>query len=461
MTTERFDPDSFPLWFGSAPMSYILDAAGPQEVFVAGEGCWVIDRAGRRYLDGRSGIGNMVLGYGREDIVEAMTAQARRLAFVPVVRYERPAAVMLDYAEALVAAAPAGLTRVRFTHTGSSAVETALLIARRYHAITGSPQRIGVVALEDDYHGSTLMTMAAGGQLMLHSAYAPMPAGFHHVAPPGPNGCPECSGEGGAGPSCASGVVARVHELGPQNVAAIVLEPINGLSGRPLPHHYLREVRALCDAHDILLVFDEVFSGLGRMGPMFAAELSGVVPDIMCLSKALAAGYAPIGAVLAVDRVHAAFNQPGRYFGGGSSTDGHPIGCAAALATLRAVQGEGAVKRAMVTGERVAAELGDRLRSTELVTGVRASGSYIAVDTGGAGDVAGRMMIRRYVQAECERRGVLIDYTPYALLLVPPYVLSDAEAEILVDTVSQVLHAYRREDVDATRLRPPSASGRR
>jgi adenosylmethionine-8-amino-7-oxononanoate aminotransferase len=456
-------------------MSYIRGVAGPGEAFVRGEGCVLIDRDGRRFLDGRSGIGNMVLGYSRHDIAEAMYRQALELPFVPTVRYDRPAAVTVEYADALAAVAPDRLTRVRFTHTGSSAAESALLMARRYHINLERANRTQVIGLIGGYHGSTLMTMAAGGEAILRDGFQPMPSGFHHVPLPDPALCAGCQPEAGqaertepsqaAGAGCADELIARVTAIGPETVACVIVEPVIGLSGTPLPAHYLRRVREYCDEHDILLIFDEVFTGLGRMGPTFAAELSGVTPDIMCLSKALTAGYSPLGAVLATDQVYETFDQPGRYFAHGSSTDAHPVSCAAGLATLRAMFEEGALAQGRRMGDRLCAALARELKDCDLVARVRSTGPYIAIDVRPpdtvAGDFRAQVNVKRHLVARCEERGVLIDYTPYTVVLVPAYILPDEEADQLVEVVAAVFREFRLEDVDPARLRPPSASGRR
>jgi adenosylmethionine-8-amino-7-oxononanoate aminotransferase len=460
----------FAFWYGSAPMSYIRSVAGPDKVFVRGEGCWLVDRGGGRFLDGRSGIGNMVLGYSRPDIAEAMYRQALELPFVPTLRYDRPAAVTIAYADALADVAPAGLNRIRFTHTGSSAVESALLMARRYHVNLGRTGRHHVIGLVGGYHGSTLMTMAAGGEAILRDGFEPMPGGFHHVPPPDAAQCPGC--QAGAGPDpedqaapCAAGLIGQAAAIGPDQVACVIVEPVAGLSGIPLPGHFLRAVQRYCAEHDILLIFDEVFSGLGRMGPVFAAGFSGVRPDIMCLSKTLTAGYSPLGAVLATDAVYQTFDQPGRYFAHGSSTDAHPVSCAAGLATLAALFGEGALGQGARLGDRVCAALSRELKDCELVAGVRSTGPYIAVDVrapaGAEGDFRALMNIRRHLAAQCEDHGVLIDFTPYTMVIVPPYVMPDEDADLLVDRVATVFGKFRPQDVDPARLRPPSASGRR
>lgn len=459
--TRSFDAATHAFWHGSAPMSYVLGVAGPDELFVRADGCWLTDAAGRRFLDARSGIANMILGYDRHDIAEAMYRQALELPFVCTLRYDRPASVTVDYANALAAVAPDGLRRVRFTHTGSSAVEAALLMARRYHRNLGRSERLYVVGLGDSYHGSTLMTMAASGQPMLHEGYGPMPSGFCHVAPPDMRECGRCSGNEDSHPSCADVIIEEITELGPDRVAALVLEPVHGLSGVPLPAHLLREIRTFCDRHDILVIFDEVFSGLGRMGPMFAAELSGVSPDILCLSKTLTAGYAPLGAVLATDRIYDTFNQTGRYFAHGSSTDAHPIACAAGLVTLRALTVEGVLEQANRMGRRLAEGLDRELSGCPFVRRVRVIGSYIGIDVDCPDEFMAMMNMKRHLQSRCETAGVLIDYTPYTVMLVPAYTMPDEDVDTVVERVATVLHDFRPEDVDPSTLRPPAASGRR
>lgn len=456
-----WDIAEYPFWHGSAPMSYILSVAGPDEMFTRGEGCWLVDHGGRRFLDARAGIANMILGYGRHDIADAMHRQALELPFVCTLRYDRPAPATVEYAGALAAAAPAALTRVRFTHTGSSAVEAALLMARRYQANHGRPERFHIVSLAGSFHGSTLMTMAASGQPTLHSAFAPMPDGFHYAPAPEPEKCSTCRSDASQPATCADGMLDVLAEIGPQQVAAVLLEPVCGLSGVPLPSHYLAAVADYCARHEILLIFDEVFSGLGRMGPMFAAEISGVSPDIMCLSKTLTAGYAPLGAVLATDRVYSAFIRPGRAFGHGSSTDAHPMACAAGLATLEAIRREGLIDEGSRMGSRLGTALARELSGYELVREVRSLGAFVAIELNAFTDFMTMMMAKRHMQAECERRGVLIDYTPAIIMLAPPYVLSDDDSDLLTETVAAVLREFKEEVLRTANIRPPSVSGRR
>lgn len=461
MTERLWDRKAHPFWHGSAHMSFVLDTAGYDEVFVSADGSWLVDRSGRRYLDGRSGMGNMILGYGRRDIAEAMFKQALELPFVGTVRYERAVDVVVEYAAALVDVAPAPLRRVRFSHTGSSAVETALMIARRYHALKGQKDRNQIISLEDSFHGTTLMTIASSGATMLQSGYGPMPDGFHCAARPAVDSCATCTGNPEGGSTCLQPMLDTVDRLGRDRVAAIVIEPVFGLNGVPLPNHYIQDLRALCSQEGILLVFDEVFSGLGRMGTMFAAELSGVSPDFLCVSKTLTAGYAPLSAVLVTDEIYEAFDDPRIYFGLGSTTDAHPTSCAAGLATLNALQKEDAIDSGSQLGRYIHGRLESSLATVPIVDRVRHIGSYIGIDLNLGVDFQTQMMIKRHIQAECERESVLIDYTPYTLMLVPPYTMTSDEGEILAQAVAAVLRRFDPTAVDPRRLRPPSASGRR
>jgi adenosylmethionine-8-amino-7-oxononanoate aminotransferase len=443
-------------------MSYILGAAGPTEVLVRGEGSWVVDRTGRRFLDARAGIANMMLGYSRHDVVEAMTRQALELPFVCTFRYERPAQVTVDYAQALVDAAPATLTRVRFTHTGSSAVEAALLMARLYHRNLGRPDKTVIVGLQDSYHGSTLMTMAAGGFPTLHDAFGPMPEGFCHVPAPQPGTCPACQGGGLGDAPCADAMFAELTAVGADRVAAVIVEPVRNINGTGLPAHYLHALREFCNQNNILLIFDEVFSGFGRMGPMFAAEISGITPDIMCLSKGITSGYAALGAVLCNDRVYEAFDGAGRLpFTHGSSTDAHPISCAAGIAVLNAYRTEDILERGLRMGARLRAGLADRLAGVDQVHAIRQIGGYIAVDLLDAEGHPAPMVSLKHLQAQCERRNLLIDYSPNNMMVIPPLVMTDEDVDFAAATIAEAITVFREDDIDISTLRPPSVSGRR
>ncbi|WP_405792680.1 aspartate aminotransferase family protein [Streptomyces sp. NBC_01506] len=429
MTPSTWDRGAYALWHGTVPTSTILDRNGPQDLWVKGEGSWLIDASGNRALDARAGVGNMTLGYGRNDVVEAMSRQARELPYVCTVRWELPAPVVVELAQALTGIAPSGLDRVRFCHTGGAAVESAILMARSYHRNNGRSDKRLIVGLRDSYHGSPMAAMAASGQRMMHWVFGPMPEGFEHI--------PE--------PTDASGVefAAQLDALGPERIAAMIVEPVKGRNGQPLPTPYLQAARKYCTENDILLIFDEAFTGFGRMGEMFAAEISGVAPDLMCLAKGITAGYSALGAVLATDRIYQVFDTTGTVFAHASTTDGHPVACAAALATIRAFATEDLVAHGRTLGRLLNDRLNDLLKGVPTVRSVRALGAYVGVDLVDHDGHPLSMPDRASLETACRRQGVLIHYTPDTVVLMPPLTMSEEEAELAAERFATVVSAFR------------------
>ncbi|MEU0399869.1 aminotransferase class III-fold pyridoxal phosphate-dependent enzyme [Streptomyces sp. NPDC006197] len=425
MTPSTWDRDTYALWHGTVPTSTILDRSGPQDLWVRGEGSWLIDASGRRALDARAGVGNMVLGYGRADVVEAMSRQARELPYVCAVRWELPAPVVVELAQELTAVAPSGLDRVRFCHTGGAAVESAIMMARSYHRNNGRRDKRLVVGLRDSYHGTPMAAMAASGQRMMHWVFGPMPEGFHHL--------PEPTDDSGAE------LAAQLDELGPERIAALIVEPVKGRNGQPLPDAYLRAAREYCTKNDILLIFDEAFTGYGRMGEMFAAGISGVSPDIMCLAKGITAGYSALGALLATERIYQAFDSSSTVFAHQSTTDGHPVACAAALATLRAFAAEDLVANGRVLGRLLGDRVNDLLKGTPAFGGVRVVGAYVGIDLVDQDGNPLSMRARSDLESACRREGLLIHYTPDTVVLMPPLTMTTEEADFAAQTFAGVV----------------------
>lgn len=442
---DGWDLASYPLWHGSMRMSELVTLGGPSKLLVAGEGAWVTDAAGRRLLDARAGISNMTLGYGRGDIVEAMTRQASQLPFACSLRYERLAPVTLDYARALVDVAPEGLTRVRFTHTGSSAIESALLIARLFNRNRGAPSKHWIVGLEDSYHGTSLMTMAASGEPILHELFGPMPQGFAHAPKPRFDHCPGCGAESSPQEACIAPLQSLLAQLGPDKVAAVIVEPVMGNEIYPLTRHFLSSLRSLCDDLDILLIFDEVVTGFGRVGTMFAADHFGVTPDLLCVAKAMTAGYATMGAVLASEKVFRGFDLPGRpHLPHGSSTDGHPVACAAGLAVLEAYRRDDVLESARTTSARLRDGLSIALGDLPTVRNLRGLGAFMAFDIVEPDGGRARLERMRSFELECDRRGVLVGYAGDKVFLAPPLSLTADEVDLICETVASALAASPR-----------------
>lgn len=429
MTPSTWDRETYPLWHGTLPTSAILEQSGTKDFWVKGEGSWLIDASGNRALDARAGVGNMMLGYGRNDVVEAMCRQAHELPYVCMVRWELAAPVVVELAQALTAIAPAGLSRVRFCHTGGAAVESAILMARSYHRNQGRRDKRLIVGLRDSYHGSPMAAMAASGQRIMHWLFGPMPDGFCHL--------PEPTDESGAE------LAAQLDALGPDRIAAMILEPVKGRNGQPLPAAYLRAAREYCTENDILLIFDEAFTGFGRMGEMFAADISGVSPDVMCLAKGITAGYAALGAVLATDRIYQAFDTSSTVFAHASTTDGHPVACAAALAAIRAYTSEDLVANGRALGRLLCDRLDDLLGKAPTFGGVRAVGAYVAIDLVEDDGSPLSMQDRRHLETACRRQGLLVHYTPDTVVLMPPLTMTTQEAEFAAQRFASVVADLR------------------
>jgi adenosylmethionine-8-amino-7-oxononanoate aminotransferase len=376
----------------------------------------------------------MMLGYGRTDVVAAICRQARELPYVCMVRWEQPAPVVVELARVLTGIAPPGLSRVRFCHTGGAAVESAILMARSYHRNEGRPDKRLIVGLRDSYHGSPMAAMAASGQRIMHWLHGPMPDGFRHLPEP-------ASAEPGNG--YAAELADRLDALGPERIAAMILEPVKGRNGRPLPDQYLQAAREYCTENDILLIFDEAFTGFGRMGEMFAANISGVSPDIMCLAKGLTAGYAALGAVLASDRIYQAFDTSSTVFAHASTTDGHPVACAAALAAIRAYTAEDLVASGRALGRFLCDRLNDVLDGTPAFGGIRALGAYVAIDLIERDGSPLSMHDRHQLETACRRQGLLIHYTPDTVVLMPPLTMTMEEAEFAAQRFTDVVSGLR------------------
>lgn len=415
-------------------------APGDGIVFIRGEGVWLWDRDGKRYLDGVGALEAMAIGHGRREMAEVASRQMAKLAFLDVFRHSSEPALAL--ADDLVRIAPRGLGRVHFTPGGSEAVEVALKLAFQYHWLRGEPNRRRVICRRGAYHGVTIGAMNCdGGYYSTRNDIYLGNAGFGAVAD-GP-ATAEGWGLGGRHTAGAAGFAAAVAELGAENVAAIIVDPVATASGvgTPPPQD-LRDLRALCDEHGILLICDEVISGFCRTGRTFASQHAGVVPDLMPLSKALSSGYLPIGATLVSDRVVAAFDvaSPDAIFTHGHTYGGHPVACAVARENIRILSEEHLAERA----EQMGPVLQDRLRGLDhhpTFIDARGIGLLAGLEVVGDDAEAGRFGSARaaaaWLRGRCRDRG-LITLTVHpgtVLLLAPPLVIDEAQ----IDTMAAIL----------------------
>lgn len=401
-------------------------------VMVRGEGCHLYDAHGRRYLDSFASICSVALGHGRTDLVEAAVEQARELCYTAIWTHGHPAAIRL--AERIAQLAPEGLERVFLTSGGSEAVESALKLARQYHRLRGKPGKTKVIARETAYHGLTFGALSATGITPMRAPFEPLLAGGRHV----PNTNPYRLPEGMTLDGLAEAIDHAIRFEGPDTVAAVILEPVqNGGGCLPPPDGYFQRVREICDEHDVLLISDEVICAWGRLGYWFGAQRYDYRPDLITTAKALAAGYAPMGALLVSDAVADVFNEAHTPFLHGYTFSGHPIACAIALAALDALEREGVLDNVRAN-EHNLREMLETFSDLPIVGNVRGDGYFQAIEfvkdratkEPFAPDEA--LRLTRLVVERAFERGVLArsDVRGYPVMQVaPPLIAGPAELD--------------------------------
>jgi adenosylmethionine-8-amino-7-oxononanoate aminotransferase len=388
------------------------------------EGTDLIDSGGRRYIDGVSSLWCNVHGHRHPLIDEALREQLDRVAHSTMLGLTHPGAAEL--AARLVALAPQGLTRVFYSDSGSEAVEVALKMAFQYWQQRGGQhvRRTSFVRLRDAYHGDTLGSVSVGGIDLFHSTYRPL-LFRSHAAEPGD-----------------AADMARILSWHEEEIAAVVIEPlVQGAAGMIThPPGYLRAVRELCDRHGVLMICDEVATGFGRTGTMFACEQERVRPDLLCLAKGLTGGYLPLAATLASERIYDGFlgaAEDSRTFFHGHTYTGNPLACAAALASLRAFEQEKTLLR-LRPKLRLLNELLAEVGEMDEVVEVRGRGFMVGIDLG-EHDPA--LRIGQRVAREARARGAVIRPLGDVVVLMPPLAISQQDLRRLVELTSASIEA--------------------
>lgn len=371
-------------------------------VLVKGQGCQLEDADGRKYLDFLAGIAVCSLGHCHPEVTRAICDQAGKLVHVSNLFHTKP---QTELAELLVDNSFA--ERVFFGNSGAEANEAAIKLARKY-----SPEdRFEIISLMGSFHGRTLATVAATGQPKFHQGFEPLPAGFLHAE--------------------FGDISALEKQISPRT-CAILCEPLQGESGvRPLEREYLERIRQICDANRLLLIFDEVQTGIGRTGTLFAYEQLGVVPDILTSAKALANGL-PIGAMLTTEKIAASFTVGSH----ASTFGGNPVSAAAAVATLKVMLADGFLEEVRSKGDYLAEKLsGLAGKYPKLASGQRGLGLIQGLVLTDAGREHGQVIVQKLFE-----RGVLINFAGNAVLrFIPPLVVSRDEIDMLVRELDQVL----------------------
>ena len=405
------------------------------------EGNELVDDLGRRYLDGVSSLWCNVHGHRKLEIDRAVRDQLDRVAHSTLLGLASVPAIEL--AEALVKIAPGGLTRVFYSDSGSTAVEVALKMAYQYWRQRGRPEKTRFAALSEAYHGDTVGSVSVGGMELFHGAFRGLLFDVERLPSPSPY---HWSGGGDPLEGALAAAERLLAEKG-STLAAVVLEPlVQGAAGIWVhPPGYLRRMAELCHAHDVLLVCDEVATGFGRTGTMFAVEQEDVRPDLLCLAKGLSGGYLPLAATLASDRVYEAFLgefDSARTFFHGHTFTGNPLACAAALASLRLFESERVLERVRRTAEVLRPKLA-AIAELEHVGDVRQRGLMIGIEL-----VRDRRTRQPYGYGErighrvclaLRRRGILLRPLGPVVVMMPPLSLTEPEALRLGDAVREAI----------------------
>jgi adenosylmethionine-8-amino-7-oxononanoate aminotransferase len=412
-------------------------------VIERGEGNWLIDTDGRRWLDAISSLWVTVHGHHVRELDDAVKAQLDRVAHSTLLGQANVPSIEL--AAKLVALAPKGLTRVFYSDSGSTAVEIAVKQAYQFWQLSGRPEKRRFVALEEAYHGDTVGSVSVGGMALFHERFRDLLFPVERI--PTPHAY-RWKGADVLGEALAA--LERLLEEKADTIAALVIEPlIQGAAGMLVqPKGYLKAVAALCRKHDVLLICDEVATGFGRTGTMFAVEQEGVTPDFLCLAKGLTGGYLPLAATLSTERVYRAFlgrfDEAKTFFHGHTYT-GNPLACAAALANLALFEARGTLCAMRPTMDALAKGL-ERVATLPHVGDVRRVGMMVGVEL-----VRDRATKAEYEFGErlgfkvclaARKAGVLLRPLGNVIVLMPPLSLTVDEAELLTtalyDAIAEV-----------------------
>jgi len=423
------------LW---APFTAMRQFNRQPMLFDSAEGMHYTTTDGRRVLDAMAGLWCVNAGHGQARIVEAIREAAGRLDFVSSFKMSHPAA--LDMADQLVAKAPVGLDKVFFTNSGSEAVDTALKIARAYHQARGDCRRTKLIGRAKGYHGMGFGGLSVSGIGRQKRDFGPLLGDVAHLPLPYDASLRFSAGQPEQGAHYADALLQLLEIHDPATVAAVIVEPVTGSGGVYAPPvGYLQKLREMCDRHGVLLIFDEVITGFGRLGDNFAAQVFGVTPDLMTLAKGLTNGAVPMGGVLVSGAVYNAFmNGPEQAIElmHGYTYSAHPLACAAGLATLAVHEELGInahVQRIAPTWQHTALAL----REQGLVLDVRAIGMLCAVELKPRDQAPGARAAE--VAQRCFDAGLLVRASGENIVLSPPLIVTEEQIALIFDTLRSAL----------------------
>ncbi|MEP3275947.1 MAG: aspartate aminotransferase family protein [Stappiaceae bacterium] len=418
-----------------------------------GEGVYIVDSDGKRYLDASGGAAVSCLGHSDARVTEAIKDQLDKLAFAHTGFFTSEPAEQL--ADLLIEHAPVGLERVYLVSGGSEASEAALKLARQYHVEKGDTGRSRFIARLQSYHGNTLGALAAGGNMWRREPFEPLLVEMSHIPP-----CyayrdqRDDETEEAYGLRAANALEEELLRVGPETVAAFLAEPVVGatMGAVPAVAGYFKRIREICDQYGVLLILDEVMCGMGRTGDLYSCEADGVSPDILCIAKGLGAGYQPIGAMLCSKEVYRAIEDGSKLFQHGHTYMGHPTAAAAAHAVVSSLIDRKLVERCRDMGDRVEAALSDRFGQHPHVGDIRGRGLFRGIEL-----VADRESKEPFdpslkINAKIKKAAFASGMICYPMggtidgkkgdhiLLAPPFIIEDVHVEELTDKLSGAIN---------------------
>ena len=438
-------------------MSHFLhrSLATKMPIAVRGDGCYIFDSDGRRYLDGSGGAAVACLGHSHPKVIAAIEAQVRKISCAHTVFFgNEPSEELADY---MIARAPRGFERFLTVGDGSVAVETAIKLQRQYWMERGKPERRYVVSRLQSYHGNTLGALSVGGNARRREPYAPLLSpSVAHIEPcyayryQRPDETLEAYGT-----RSANLLEAAILELGTENVGAFIAEPVVGATAGCLAAApgYFKRIREICDRHDVLFIADEIMCGMGRTGSLFACEQEGVVPDLITVAKGLGGGYQPVGGVLAHGKVMQPIEVGSKALANGHTYMGHAVASAAALAVQRVIEEENLVERVRVLGKGLGERLRARFGEHPNVGDVRGRGLFWAIefvaDRATRKPFAPALRLNQRVKDEAMARGLAC--YPSAgtadgvngdhVLFAPPYIVTESQLDELTEIAGLAVEA--------------------
>jgi adenosylmethionine-8-amino-7-oxononanoate aminotransferase len=441
------------LWLHFTRMSAYND--NPVPIIERGEGAYIWDTNGKKYLDALSGLFVVQVGHGRAELADVAAAQARKLAFFPIWSYAHPTAIEL--ADRLAAEAPGDLNKVFFSTGGAESVETAWKVAKQYFKLIGKPTKTKVISRAIAYHGTTQGALSVTGIPGFKEPFEPLVPGSFRVPNTNFYRAPEAyaDDEKQFGLWAANRVEEAIVDEGPDSVAAVFVEPVQNAGGCfPPPPGYFERLREICDTYDVLLVSDEVICAYGRLGTMFGAIKYSYQPDIITSAKGLTSGYSPLGAAIISDRIYEPFSQGATIFPHGYTFGGHPVSCAVGLANLDIFEREDLLGN-VLRNENAFRQTLEKLYDLPIVGNVRGDGYFYGIElvkdknTKETFDTAeSERVLRGYVSGALFENGLYCradDRGDPVVQVAPPLICGQAEFDEMEQILRHVLsEAWRR-----------------